>query len=41
MTVAFIGDGTHANGILAIAGSYGTARVDAELFMVGLLLRLA
>jgi len=34
MAIAFKGNGTHANGVLAIDGNSGEARVDAELFMV-------
>jgi len=41
MAIAFNGNGTHANGILAIDGSCGEARLDAELFMVRLPIRLA
>ncbi len=33
MAIAFNGNGTHANGILAIDGNSGEARVAAELFM--------
>jgi len=34
MAIAFNGNGTHANGVLAIDGNSGEACVDAELFMV-------
>jgi hypothetical protein len=34
MAIVFNGNGTHANGVLAIDGNSGEARVAAELFMV-------
>jgi hypothetical protein len=34
MAIVFNGNGTHANGVLAIDGNSGEVRVAAELFMV-------